>query len=150
MPAKFENLGRVLNGFATVGVELERAVLKAQRRMAEEILNKSQRLVPRTTGNLANSKFIREEFSGGVRHLVLGYSANYAMFVHEWHGNYPARSAAQRRAMFANMRDAGVLRKGRRSNGSPKFLEKPYLEVISTYTERVMRQVRADLRKVKP
>ena len=66
--------------------------------------------------------------------VVVGYTAAYALYVHEnLQGTpHPPKSDAQRKAMFASIRERE--RRGRVSwsNGQPKFLTMPFRELGSS------------------
>jgi hypothetical protein len=119
--ARWVGLDRLLPGFRVVGRDVQRAVDMAQRKAAERIMNKAQRLVPRVTGYLANSRYIRPAQIGGMRALEVGFAANYALAVHE-------------------------IPRPRSSNGVWKYLETPYLEELTGYERRIAKDVRRALR----
>lgn len=72
-----------IKNFSDMSRRGQRAYISAVRVEAELIMTESQRQVPVATGNLKSSKFvIAEEKADGVT-VVLGYRAEYALFVHE-------------------------------------------------------------------
>jgi hypothetical protein len=89
----------------------------------------SQQFVPIQTGNLRGSAFTRKEGGGLKTEVLVGYTASYAVFVHEdldaAHGPvFNAKYAAEIAAAPAN--HPFFFRRG--PNQQAKFLEKPFRE----------------------
>lgn len=72
---------------------VERGVYKAGLFLQRE----SQKIVPVLTGNLRLSAFTRKEGKGTGTQVRVGYTANYAVFVHE---NLTARHKPGKQAKF--------------------------------------------------
>jgi len=103
---------------------------------ALHIQAKSQKLVPVDTGNLKASAFTRRE-SGLEPSYLIGYTAEYALFVHEM-----------------KMVNPGVERGGSNGKGrywdpqgqaGPKFLEKPAREERNTVRQLVLSQMKGSV-----
>jgi hypothetical protein len=108
---------------------------------AQDVMRKSQRLVPVDTGRLRSSKFVALPVATSSRiSQLLGYATVYAESVHE--GNFPSvdeLKPAQRRAMFARLKR----NKGRRSKvGGTKYLEIPMREAASGFDNRIAKRAK--------
>lgn len=96
---------------------MERGLTKA----ALRLLALSQRVVPVDTGNLKGSGFVRKQGSGFSTECMVGYSTDYAVFVHE---NLEARHAPGTYAKFVerpmreNARLLGEIIRGEAAKGS--------------------------------
>ena len=76
-------------------------------------------------------KYERESLRKDTGNVIVGFQANYALYVHEFgpSSKRRIRSDAERRAMFAAMRERE--KRGHKSwrVGQPKFLEQPAREL---------------------
>ena len=63
----------------SMGVKLERGLIDG----GKLLLRESLLIVPRQTSDLAGSSFIRSFLTGFETDVVVGFTANYAAFVHE-------------------------------------------------------------------
>ena len=98
------------------------------------VLRKSQEIVPVQTGNLKASGFVRDEGGKDSVDVVVGYTAQYALFVHEnleaAHGS-AFNAKHQQEIAMAKGTKAGTVRGGmfeRGPNQQAKFLERPLRE----------------------
>ena len=80
----FPPIGVFKNSIRAGVAEQQRAVKRHGRMKAEELMTASKRLVPRDTGTLVGTGFVRGP-SGTDRKwfIEVGFSANYAIYVHE-------------------------------------------------------------------
>ncbi len=114
---KLVNAKSVMRKFKRLSKEgqkqLERGLVKG----GFFLQRKSQQMVPVNTGNLKASAFLKKEGSGRTTEVRVGYTAKYALWVHEM-----------------PMKLKGQKRKGKKAKGkywdpqgraSNKFLEKP-------------------------
>jgi hypothetical protein len=72
-------LGKLKKHHATMGKAVGRALFKA----GFYIQRMSQEIVPVETGNLKAGAFTRKEGEGFKRVVIVGYVADYALYVHE-------------------------------------------------------------------
>ena len=82
----------------------------------------SMKLVPVDHGVLRGSAFTRVTGSGSKTDVQVGYTASYAIYVHE---NLDAAHGKQFNAKYRKEISSGQMR-SRGPNQSAKFLEKPY------------------------
>lgn len=105
-------------------------------RGAAVIFRASQQLVPIDTGNLRASGYVRQTGTAVHPVIAIGYTASYAIFVHEnlqaLHGEAFNRAYAKQLARAKKRRRAGVLpasspyRHNRAPAQQAKFLEHPF------------------------
>lgn len=93
---------------------------------------KSQRLVPVDIGNLKSSAFTREVSLFGRRDVVVGYTSNYAVFVHEAPMKLKGKPRPRNRGMFWDP----VPR------ASNKFLETPMREERSSIYDIIAKEAK--------
>ncbi len=122
MGIKF-NTKPAVRGLKRAGKEYQRAFRQALLEEGEAIMLESQNQVPRDTGFLANSRFVRVEDGGGEITLELGYTAPYAIYVHE---DPTARHRAPTKW---------------------KFLEDPIKDASNGLSQRLARRIRSLLRR---
>lgn len=123
---------RRVQGLHASGVQrgLTKAALQLQR--------DSQAIVPVDIGNLKNSAFTRREGSGFKTVMTVGYTAAYAVFVHEILTN--AHGAAYNAKHSAEI--AAGLEHSRGPNQQAKFLEQPARQNFHTYSKIVRDEAR--------
>lgn len=110
----------------TTSKGLRRGLKKAGLALQRE----SMKIVPVQTGNLRNSAFTRAEGSGFQTAVVVGYTAKYALFVHEIIGNAHGADFNKKHASKISAAK-GAGRKvwfNRGVDQQAKFLEKPLRE----------------------
>jgi len=102
----------------------------------------SQELVPVQTGNLKASGTVRREGTGFGTIMVIAYTANYAIYVHEdlelrhgqefndWYGELIADPHSDKKIWF----NRGV-------NQQAKFLERPFRENFDRLLEIIREEV---------
>lgn len=128
-------LNRVLHGFDLYDKNTRNAARIAQQRISEGLLSESKKIVPVATSNLQKSAYKKEFREGGMWWSEVGYSAEYALPVHEIPAP-PAVSEGGRSAMHNPPRRW-------------KYLEEPYLELLPTYNEKIAREIKKALRRMK-
>lgn len=133
---KVKGVDKVIRNMLNAGGQIERNAQTGMKRAGLFIQRESQRIVPVQTGNLRASAFTRALGQGANFSVVVGYTASYAIFVHE------NLSAAHGRAFNIKHADKiaranSRMRKGRArsrvyfrrgANQQAKFLEKPVRE----------------------
>jgi hypothetical protein len=83
MPAKMKGLETTLSAFDTKQVQLGKGFKVGLTRAALYLQGASQKLTPVDTGNLRASAFTRVTGDGLKAKAKVGYTAMYALFVHE-------------------------------------------------------------------
>ena len=132
-----KGLDKVLNKLSRANDKIAAGVARGLVKGGLHLQKKSMEICPVDTGNLRGSSFCRNVGGHGFSaDVVVGYTANYAVFVHEdlnkLHGRaynefYAADIAAGRRA-------------NRGENQQAKFLEKPAREERRTIIRIVQRE----------
>jgi hypothetical protein len=123
----------------TTAKGLRRGLLKAGLALQRE----SMKIVPIQTGNLRNSAFTRSEGSGFQTVVIVGYTAKYALFVHEILDNAHGQEFNKKHADRIS-RAKGAARKvwfNRGIDQQAKFLEKPLREQHDRLMHIVMIEV---------
>jgi len=93
------------------------------------ILGKSMDIVPVDEGNLKASGFTRAKGKGFKCEVLVGYTASYAIYVHE---NLEARHGQDYNDWHGEEIAAGILH-ARGENQQAKFLEQPLREFRTEY-----------------
>ena len=105
---------------------------------ARRIMRASQQLVPRQTGALAATGYVEKPiFYGPVASVELGFSAPYAIKVHEMPRSGQT-SGAGPGPRFQNYRSWAT-------TGQWKYLEEPANDIMQTSKERIAAEVRLNL-----
>jgi len=127
-----KNLKKVVGGVRVLEQRALKATQGAVRTEGELLMTASQKIVPVKEGFLKNSKFVEDRTARGIVRILIGYSAIYALAVHEIPPP-PAQSEGGRSATH--------------KNGQWKFLETPLKERTPGYAERVAKRIRKRLLK---
>ena len=121
---------------SALGRALENGLLKA----GETLQRDSQERVPVNTGHLKASAFTRLDGAGLNSNVLVGYTADYALFVHEAVG---MKLKGQPRAR--GTRPGGKGWRGRywdpQGRAQPKFLEGPAYELRGTMFGIIQREL---------
>ena|SRR3990167_768171 len=119
MNVKIEIKGdkKILQEIRRLAKAYPKAAMDAVREEALDLKRRSQLIVPIDTGILKGSAFIEERGEGRTFEATVGYSANYAIPVHE-------RTEVKHPV------------------GEAKFLEKPFQATIANYFERLAARIR--------
>ena len=148
-----KNMGRARK---SVAAGVSSGLVKGGRFLQRE----SQLLVPVNLGNLKNTAFTRKTSSGLTTHVVVGYTAGYATFVHEdldkVHGKafntkYAAEIAGKGRTLTRGKNKGKTIWKAqdyyhpRGENQQAKFLEKPARQ----HRKRIMQIIANEILKRK-
>lgn len=105
-----QNVNAVIAAFRATMARHAKGCERGLKRAGLMLQRASQKLVPIDTGNLRASAFTRAEGSGFETVVTVGYTASYALFVHE---DLPAKYSPHK------------YKRGRQS----KFLEQPAREL---------------------
>lgn len=124
----------VLKNLQQLGNEAPLAMRAALNEEANALINDADLLVPRDTGNLANSKFQRE-VEGGVEVGYGGAAAVYALNVHE----------NPRSGVTGGIGPSGQKYKHWAAVGQWKYLETPFKARLFGYADRLAAFLRARL-----
>ena len=100
--------------------KISNAISRGLKRGGLFLQRESQRIVPVDEGNLRGSAFTRKIGSGKRTDVIVGYTALYAVFVHE---DLEARHGAEFNEAYGETEE-----KLRGPNQEAKFLEKPAKE----------------------
>jgi len=120
---KITGMKKVLGNFRKAESQIKTKIRQGLNVGGLHLQGKSQEIVPKDLGNLYNSAFTRDVGSNEMPETIVGYTANYAVFVHE------DMSKAHGQAFNIKHRDeiaAGMPNRG--ENQQAKFLEKPSRE----------------------
>lgn len=117
--AQFKGIQDVLANFKKKDDEKQAAIERGMKRGALIIFRQSQLFVPVDKGNLKGSGFVRVVGRGINTRPQIGYTANYAIFVHE---NLAAHHGENFNRFHADEIAAGT-EKSRGPNQIAKFLE---------------------------
>jgi len=131
------DVGKVLAGLKEEAPKVMGRALYAE---ATQLLAEADRLVPRDTGNLANSKFITPPTEDLAPTVVAGYggaAAPYALRVHE----------NPRAGKTGGVSPQGKKYKTWAGVGQWKYLETPFKERTSGFPERIADHIKKDLLK---
>jgi hypothetical protein len=131
---------QVLATLKALGEQAAPAMLKALRTEAEELMTDSQALVPRMDGNLANSGRVVEDLKANVPTLIVGYggsAAPYALSVHE----------NPRSGQTGGLSPSGKKYTKWAHVGQWKYLEQPWKQRMTGFTDRIAASLRATLLK---
>ncbi len=123
-----------------LGKEATPALRKALYEEGNELINEADKLVPRDTANLAQSKFVT--IGTGEPEVIVGYggaAAPYAVVVHE----------NPRSGITGGVSPQGKPYKHWAAVGQWKYLEQPFKERISGFTSRIAESLRRSLLKGK-
>lgn len=95
--AKVTGVGAVVKRLATAKNDCAKGMERGLVKAALLVQRESQKIVPVDTGALKNSAFTRKVGSGFSTDAIVGYTQNYAIFVHE---NLEAKHAPGKTAQF--------------------------------------------------
>ena len=140
---KVQGLNTVLKNMRRASDKLSGSYSRGLKRAGALVLRRSQKIVPVEWGNLKGSGFVRALGEGFHTKVVIGYTAEYAIYVHEntnaAHGEEYNRKYA--REISAHL--AGYHRRGK--DQQAKFLEKAFLESI----DDILRIMHSEMSKTK-
>lgn len=119
--SRVERLTNVISAMRKVRAKHEKQFEKGLKKGGLFIYRKSLEIVPVDQGNLRASGFIRVEGSGFMTEVVIGYTAFYAIYVHE---DLELRHGTAYNEWYAQEIAAGILH-SRGPNQQAKFLEQP-------------------------
>lgn len=131
---------QVLATLKALGEQATPAMQKALRTEAEELMAESQVLVPRMDGVLSNSGRVVEDLKANVPTLIVGYGgpgAPYALSVHE----------NPRSGKTGGVGPRGQKYKKWAHVGQWKFLEQPWKQRMTGFTDRIAASLKATLLK---
>ena len=80
---KISGVGRVIRNIERFGSIKADAVERGLGKAALVLKGATQRVVPIDLGNLRSSAFVRKIGAGFKTRMIVGYSADYAVYVHE-------------------------------------------------------------------
>ena len=131
---KIMGMSQVLKNLATVDTRLQDAAARGLKLAGLFLQRESQEIVPVQFGTLKASAFTRASGSGYKTDVIVGYTAAYAVYVHEnleaLHG--AAYNAAHSKRIAEAVRTkTSTVRSGsfaRGANQQAKFLERPARE----------------------
>lgn len=126
---------------------LERGIKKA----ALHVAGRSLELVPVDMGNLRASQFVRFEKQGHLFSGMVGYSANYALYVHEIPFPYASHGFEYNIKHAEDIRKKrtysyhGIRRQYRKRGPKQqwKFLERPFREDQDIIRKMIVEEVRS-------
>ncbi len=118
--SKLKGLSQVLENFKGAKSSIEADIARGLKKAGLFLQRESQQIVPVDQGNLRGSAFTRSTGHGSSVDVTVGYTAEYAVFVHE---DMEARHGKEFNAAYG-----GGDEKLRGENQQAKFLEKPARE----------------------
>lgn len=139
----------VIRNLTKAGSKLAAGTAKGLKRGGLFLQRESQKIVPVQLGTLKGTAFTRNMGGSGFRtDIVVGYTSEYAVFVHEdlekAHGErFNIKHAQEIAAAKGTARGAakgGMFRRGK--NQQAKFLEKPAREKRSEIIDIIQRSAR--------
>jgi hypothetical protein len=131
---------QVLATLKALGEQASPAMQKALRVEAEELMAESQALVPRMDGNLANTGRVTEDLKANVPTLIVGYGGSgvkYALSVHE----------NPRSGQTGGVGPRGQKYKKWAHVGQWKYLEQPWKQRMTGFTDRIAASLKVTLLK---
>ena len=131
---------QVLATLKSLGEQATPAMLKALRTEAEELLAESQALVPVMDGTLKGSGTVVEDLKANVPTLIVGYGGSavpYALSVHE----------NPRSGKTGGVGPRGQKYKKWAHVGQWKYLEQPWKQRMTGFTDRIAASLKATLLK---
>jgi hypothetical protein len=156
---KIMGLQIVIKNLVLINHKIEKAITRGLIKGGVLLKRESHKIVPRFTGNLWRSSFIRS--IGGIGYasdIVVGYGTNYGVFVHERPNPPIAHGAAFNIKHAASIRRARASRRGmkdqpktwsqsyykkRRPQEQYKFLQQPLednkQEIFNIVTDEIRR-----------
>jgi len=106
-----------------------RSIARGLKQGGKFLLRESKKIVPVDTGNLKASGFVRSEGSGIHTDVTVGYTANYAVYVHEdMEKAHGADYNIKHLLLHKRGKKKGQIVVQRGENQQAKFLERPALE----------------------
>lgn len=133
---RIDGTQEVIRNLQKVEGKITKAILRGMVKAGLHLQRKSQQIVPVDTGNLRNSAFTRKQGTGDNVDVIVGYTAAYAIYVHE---NLEARHGVR----IAAGRDIDTGRftgKQITTQLQAKFLEKPAKEEARVMGEIIRRE----------
>lgn len=152
---KLKGVKNMVGKMRRVSTSLSGAAARGLKKGGRHLLRESMLIVPVQTGNLRGSSFIRVFGSGWKTDVQVGYTAGYAVFVHEnlqkVHGKaFNIKYASEIEAAKGTKRGTargGMIRRGEQQQA--KFLEAPMkserteiLKIIRDELQKGMKRVR--------
>jgi hypothetical protein len=136
-------LGQVLSNAKGASDAIGRAVERGLKKSGKLLLRESQRLVPVDTGNLKASGFVRSEGAGARTDVTVGYTANYAVYVHEdlekAHGS---EYNVKHLLLYKHGKKKGQMVVQRGPDQQAKFLEKPAHELRPVIIDLLVNEIK--------
>jgi len=132
---RIDGVNTVIKNLTKVGSNLAKGTARGLTLAGHFLERESRKIVPVQLGNLKASSFTRNVGGSGFRtDIIVGYTAKYAVFVHEdleaAHGEAfnikHAQEIATARGTKAGTAKGGMFRRGK--DQQAKFLEKPARE----------------------
>lgn len=94
---KLKGVKEIVKRLHTVAGETAKGMEKGLVKAGAFLLRESQKIVPVDTGALKNSGFVRKDGEGFKTDVTVGYTMEYAIYVHE---NLDARHARGKQAKY--------------------------------------------------
>lgn len=124
--AHISGIDEIIRNLGRINAQIARGVARGLKRGGLLLQKESQKIVPVDKGPLKASAFTRNVGGSGFKtDIIVGYTADYAVYVHE---NLEARHGAEFNAAFG--KEIGA--KPRGPNQQAKFLEQPARQLKPT------------------